>query len=144
MSKTTTVGTPKISTSGKIGYLTLEEMDGTFGKTVGYNIDPQTEQMTPITKWGEYKVIPGQQAKPFVVTKEGVVLPRNAYIPKNYIENPYRSSSYGVYENGKFIEKLRIDPATQKGFKGPNENHFHINGGSKHIFEPSKWPFYKE
>jgi len=143
--KTTTVGgTPKVSSSGKIGKLELGEIEAQVEKTVGYNINPQTEEMTPITKWGEYKIVPGQQSEPFIVTKEGVVLPRNAYIPENYIENPYRSSSYGVYENGKFIEKLRIDPATQPGFKGPNKSHFHINGGSKHIFDPSKWPFYKE
>ncbi|WP_370900941.1 hypothetical protein [Chryseobacterium gossypii] len=60
--KTTTVGgTPKVSSSGKIGKLELGEIEAQVEKTVGYNINPQTEEMTPITKWDEYKVVPGQQ-----------------------------------------------------------------------------------
>lgn len=74
----------------------------------------------------------------FTVTKEGVVLPKGAKIPKNFIENKYRSSNYGVMENGKYVEKVRIDPGTPSGFKGPNEGHFHLNDGD-HIFDASKW-----
>jgi hypothetical protein len=77
----------------------------------------------------------------FTVTKEGVALPKGAKIPSNYVQNPYRSSNYGVFENGKFVEKLRIDQATPPGFKGPNQSHFHLNNGG-HIFDASKWPWW--
>lgn len=60
-------------------------------------------------------------------------------IPNNLIENPFRSSNYGVIENGKYIERLRIDPGTLPGVKGPNVSHFHLNDG-KHIFDLNKWP----
>nr|WP_315030830.1 RHS repeat-associated core domain-containing protein [uncultured Chryseobacterium sp.] len=43
--KTTTMGTPKV------GKLTIEEIEFGIEETVGYKIDPLTEQMTPITKW---------------------------------------------------------------------------------------------
>ena len=69
----------------------------------------------------------------FTVTKEGVVLPKGAKIPSQFIQNPYRSSSYGILENGKFVEKLRIAPPTAPGFKGPNYSHFHLNGSGKHL-----------
>ncbi len=78
----------------------------------------------------------------FIVTKEGVVLPKGADIPSQFVENANRSSNYGVIENGKYVEKVRIDPATSPGFKGPNECHFHLNNG-KHIFDASKWPWWK-
>lgn len=76
----------------------------------------------------------------FTVTKDGVVLPKGIEIPSDLVENPYRSSSYGIIKDGKFIETLRIDPATAPGYKGPNTSHFHLNGGSKHIFDLGKWP----
>ena len=76
----------------------------------------------------------------FIITEEGVVLPRGARIPGIFKQNPYRSSSYGIFENGKFIEKLRIDAATQPGLKGPNRSHFHLNSKG-HIFDQSKWPW---
>jgi hypothetical protein len=47
-------------------------------------------------------------------------------------------------ENGKFIEKLRIDPGTLPGIKGPNSSHFHLDGGRKHIFDISKWPWWRK
>jgi RHS repeat-associated protein len=78
-----------------------------------------------------------------VVTPDGVVLPEGAYIPKEFVENPFRKGSYGIMENGKFIEKLRIDPGTLPGIKGPNSSHFHLNGGKKHIFDLNKWPWWK-
>ncbi len=65
----------------------------------------------------EYKSI-------YTVTKEGVVLPKGAKILGEFVQNPYRSSSYGVLKDGKIVEKLRIDPATAPGMKGPNYSHF--------------------
>jgi hypothetical protein len=79
---------------------------------------------------------------PFTVTPDGVVLPKDAYIPKNLVESPYRSGSYGRVMDGKFIEVLRIDPGTLPGYKGPNNSHFHLNGGKKHIFDINKWPWW--
>ena len=75
----------------------------------------------------------------FTVTKEGVVLPKGAKIPSEFIENTSRGASFGVKE-GRFIEKVRIDPGTPPGFKGPNESHFHLNNKG-HIFDPNKWPW---
>lgn len=44
-------------------------------------------------------------------------------------------------ENGKFVEKLRIDPATPVNMKGPGVSHFHLDGGKEHIFDISRWPY---
>ncbi len=78
------------------------------------------------------------------ITPAGVALPKGAYIPEEFVENPYgRKGSYGIFENGKFIEKLRIDPGTLPGFKGPNSSHFHLDGGKKHIFDLDKWKWWK-
>jgi RHS repeat-associated protein len=79
----------------------------------------------------------------YIVTPDGVILPKGATIPDNYIENPNITGSYGIIEDGKFIEKLRIDPGTAPGTKGTNESHFHLNGNRKHIFDMSKWPGWK-
>ncbi len=76
----------------------------------------------------------------FTVTKNGVVLPKGAKIPANFIENPNRVGSYGVKENGKFAERLRIDAATPPGTKGPNFSHYHLNGSSKHLID--NWPWW--
>lgn len=57
--------------------------------------------------------------------------------------NPFRKGSFGIMENGKFIEKVRIDPSTLPKFKGRNSSHFHLNGGGKHIFDQKKWPWWK-
>ncbi|WP_419868692.1 RHS repeat domain-containing protein [Chryseobacterium sp. CT-SW4] len=66
VSKTTTVGaTAKVSSSGIKYTITAGEVDGSAEKIIGYNINPQTEQMTPITKWGDFKVVPGQQPYKF-------------------------------------------------------------------------------
>ncbi len=76
------------------------------------------------------------------VTPEGVALPKGAKIPSELVKNPYyKGSSYGSFENGKFIERLRIDQATPPGFKGPNQSHFHLNNGG-HIFDSNKWPWW--
>ncbi len=68
------------------------------------------------------------------VTPQGVALPAGVKyeIPKNYIENKDRFGSYGEIVNGKFQERLRIDPATPPGAKGPNYSHYHRNAKSKH------------
>jgi RHS repeat-associated protein len=71
------------------------------------------------------------------VTKEGVALTKEGKyeIPKDLIENPHNppgSSSYGTMENGKFNEKLRIDPGTKPGKQGPNYSHYHKNGKRTH------------
>jgi hypothetical protein len=86
------------------------------------------------------KVVAQTESKVFLVTKEGVVLPKGAKIPSEFIENPFRSSNYGIMENEKFVEKLRIDPATPAGMKGPNFSHYHLNGSAKHLTE--NWPWW--
>ncbi len=58
----------------------------------------------------------------FIVTREGVVLPRGAKIPSNLVENQFRSSSYGIGTGRNFVEELRIDPPR---FAEPS--HFHVN-----------------
>ncbi|WP_084220903.1 RHS repeat-associated core domain-containing protein [Chryseobacterium sp. StRB126] len=52
--KTTTVGAPKVGklTTGDPEFLGIEE-------TIGYNIDPVSEQMTPITRWDKPNVPEG-------------------------------------------------------------------------------------
>ena len=68
------------------------------------------------------------------VTKDGVALPPGSKhkIPDNYVQNPHRSGSYGEVIDGKFKERLRIDPPTLPGQKGPNYSHYHINGKGTH------------
>ena len=68
----------------------------------------------------------------YYVTPDGIVVKNR--IPDNYIDNPYRSGSYGILdENGKYVEKLRIDPATSPGKKGPDYSHYHVDGGKEHF-----------
>ena len=71
----------------------------------------------------------------FYVTPDGVVLPPGPkyLIPPQLVQNPYRAGSYGMIENGKFVETLRIDPATPTGFKGPEYSHYHLDGGKTHF-----------
>lgn len=78
----------------------------------------------------------------FIVTKDGVVLPKGAEIPSEFVENPFRSGNYGVYVNGKYVEKVRIDPPTPINSKGPNISHFHLDNGKDHITDASKWPWW--
>jgi RHS repeat-associated protein len=68
------------------------------------------------------------------VTKEGVALPAESKykIPEKYVQNPHRSGSYGEIKNGKFKERLRIDPETPKGKKGPDYSHYHKDGRGQH------------
>ncbi len=68
------------------------------------------------------------------VTKDGVALPPGAKhkIPDHYVQNPHRSGSYGEVVDGKFKERLRIDPPTPPGQKGPNYSHYHKDGKGTH------------
>jgi len=59
-------------------------------------------------------------------------------IPDNLVENPNRKGNYGTMKNGKYKEKLRIDPATPPGQKGPNINHYRKNGKSTHYTPDGK------
>lgn len=85
-------------------------------------------------------IVPAVKTEAFWVTREGVVLPKGAKIPKKYVEGKYRSGSYGVDINGVYVEKLRIDPATPLGQKGPNFSHIHLDMKRKHIVT---WPWDK-
>jgi hypothetical protein len=64
------------------------------------------------------------------VTPSGVALPPGPkyQIPKGYVENPHRAGNYGEIVNGKFVERLRIDPPPPPGMKGPNHSHYHLDG----------------
>ena len=68
------------------------------------------------------------------ITKSGVALPPGAkhQIPEGYVQNPHRSSSYGEVVDGKFKERLRLDPPTPPGQKGPNHSHYHRDGKGTH------------
>jgi RHS repeat-associated protein len=68
------------------------------------------------------------------VTPDGVALPKGPKhkIPDGYVENPHRPGSYGEMVDGKFKERLRIDPATPPGRKGPNHSHYHRDGKGTH------------
>lgn len=72
---------------------------------------------------------PPSSKPPYQVTPDGVVIPPDPKykIPSDYIQNPHRPGSYGITDpkTGKFCEKLRIDPATPPGKKGPNYPHYH-------------------
>jgi RHS repeat-associated protein len=72
---------------------------------------------------------------PIVVTLDGVALPPDPKysIPDTYVENPYRSGSYGEIVGGKFVERLRIDPPTPTGRPGPEYPHYLLDGGPEHF-----------
>ncbi|WBV61634.1 SpvB/TcaC N-terminal domain-containing protein [Chryseobacterium camelliae] len=53
--------TPTSTPTPTVSKVIVGEMDGQIQKTVGYNINPQTEEVTPITEWGDYKLTPGQE-----------------------------------------------------------------------------------
>ena len=80
----------------------------------------------------------GAADEAFKVTRDGVALPKGSKheIPGRYVENPHRPSSYGEMVDGKFKERLRIDPATPPGQKGPNTSHYHKDGKGTH-FSPA-------
>jgi hypothetical protein len=68
------------------------------------------------------------------VTGDGVAIPPDPKydIPAHYVENPNRSGSYGEIVNGRFRERIRIDPPTPPGTSGPNYSHYHLNGSKTH------------
>ena len=70
-----------------------------------------------------------------IVTPQGVALPPGRRIPDNYVENPYvpGTGSYDEIADGKFKERLGIDPPTPPGTKGPQYSHHHIDGGKEHL-----------
>ncbi len=72
--------------------------------------------------------------RPLMKVEEGTPQPPGVKyeIPKHYIENSKRPGSYGEWINGKFLERLRIDPATAPGVKGPNYSHYHLNQKKVH------------
>lgn len=35
-------------------------------------------------------------------------------------------------KTGKYVEKLRIDPATPTGKKGPENSHYHVDNSKEH------------
>ena len=68
------------------------------------------------------------------ITKDGVALPPGAkhQIPDGYVQNQYRAGSYGEVVEGRFKERLRIDPPTPPGQKGPNYSHYHRDSKGTH------------
>lgn len=76
-----------------------------------------------------------QKSGVILVTPQGVALPQSEKyrIPDSYVDNPYRSGSYGERINGRFIERVRIDPPTPPGKNGPSYSHYHLNGGHEHL-----------
>lgn len=50
-----------------------------------------------------------------------------------YVENPHRAGSWGVYENGKFVEKARFDPAKPGAPGWGGKDHIHTDGGKDHL-----------
>ncbi|MBE9585978.1 putative Ig domain-containing protein [Mucilaginibacter sp. JRF] len=107
---------------------------GKMGKISEVNKLLEVGKATELGKAGEFDV--------FNVTSDGVVIPKGEKysIPSEYVENPYRNSDYGITENGKFKSKVRIDPATAPGSKGPNVSHYHLNGKSTHYQPGGKDP----
>lgn len=82
-------------------------------------------------------------SEPFMVTPQGGTLPKGTVIRENYVQNPDRPGSYGErLPNGKFNEKLRIDPGTPSGKKGPNDSHFHLDKKEEHIMDPNRWSWW--
>jgi len=77
----------------------------------------------------------------FTVTEAGVVMPKGAKIPAGFEANAHRGGSFGVMENGRFVEKVRIDPGTLPGFKGNSKSHFHLKNGPEN-FNPNSWPWW--
>ena len=76
-----------------------------------------------------------QKSGVILVTPQGVALHHSEKyrIPDSYVDNPYRSGSYGERINGRFIERVRIDPPTPPGKNGPSYSHYHLNGGHEHL-----------
>lgn len=50
-----------------------------------------------------------------------------------WVENPNRPGSWGIYRNGRFVERGRIDPATPGAPGWGGKDHIHIDGCKKHL-----------
>jgi hypothetical protein len=74
----------------------------------------------------------GERRDPCNATGSGIAVWPQYQIPGTFVENPYRAGSYGEVVNGKFVERLRIDPPTPPGTKGPSYSHYHLDGKSTH------------
>jgi RHS repeat-associated protein len=76
----------------------------------------------------------GASRPAYHVTSDGVAIPPHPKydIPAHYVEHPNRTGLYGEYVNGKFRERLRVDPPTPRGRPGPDFSHYHLNGGKAH------------
>lgn len=70
----------------------------------------------------------------------GYKLPNGYKLPRGYKASKFRPGSYGEMINNKYVEKIRFDPPTPPGTKGPNFPHFHLNRKSKHYIDPNKLP----
>jgi len=71
------------------------------------------------------------------VTSDGVALPPDAkyQIPQRFIPNPFgRAGSYGEMVNGKFVERIRIDPATPGWPLRGQPSHYHLDGKNFHYY----------
>ena len=115
----------------RYNYDTLREAKyGTAVETAAF-LAPGPVKVGAFSKAGRLSAVP--RTTTFTVTKNGVVLPHPKYnIPSTFIENPNRAGSYGEILNGKFVERIRIDPATPK-----YPTHYHRDGGKEHLFPGS-------
>lgn len=69
----------------------------------------------------------------YMVARDGTALPLPKYrIPDGYVENPNRAGSYGDIVDGKFVERLRLDPPSRK-----YPSHYHIDNGHDHLYPGS-------
>lgn len=132
--------------SGSIGFSSGLITGGVAGyqyaKKIGIN--PWTGKI-PKVEIPKLSVNPtiGNNPDAFLVTSDGVVLPKECDIPLWLNENPKRIGSYGVKVDGKFKEMIRVDPGTPTGKKGPEVSHFHIEKGKEHIYQIGRWPYKK-
>jgi len=114
----------------------LEAGGGGGGGRGGYGGNPTTSGNINQTAIGRaFQAIEDAVfGRPISVTKDGVALPTGPKyeIPGNYVGSPYRNGSYGEIANGKYVERLRIDPPTAPGTKGPNYSHYHLDGRGTH------------
>jgi RHS repeat-associated protein len=86
--------------------------------------------------------VQGSAGDVFIVTPNGVVLPKGAVIPEHFTENSKRPGSYGTGVGKEYNEKVRIDHGTPSNKKGPNSSHFHLDKGDEHIMNPNRWPWW--
>jgi RHS repeat-associated protein len=113
--------------------LVQKGFSSTKGMLTMQKIGRSTMQMRDITTVRTIELLEINK-KIIHVTPQGIALPPSSKykIPSHYIENVKRPGSYGIKVDGKFIEKLRIDPATLPNRKGPNYSHYHKDGKKTH------------